>query len=332
MKNLNSEQDFLAIIDKYFPPVNGHVTLGRGDDCSILQTNGKLCISKDLFLEDVHFRRSYFSPADIGYKALAVNISDIAAMGGVPEGFALGLIIPPELDENYWDTLLKEMAKLANSHGLILAGGDLCKGPSLGISVTVWGSPYQDQKLSSKSKGNFLTRGNAEPGDVLFIHGSLGLARTGMQLLERNDIIIADKSPASIQAHLRPNIKIEVGTALSTYPAVKGLMDLSDGLACDLPRFIDCCETAFGAEISLTGKILHDEVINFAESEGILPEEQAFLGGEDYALFGAASADKFQEIAENIAGILPIGVLTEKAEILLNGKKYCQKGFDHFSD
>lgn len=331
MKNLNSEQDFLAIIDKYFPAVNGHVTLGRGDDCSILQTTGELCMSKDLFLEDIHFRRSYFSPADIGYKALAVNISDIAAMGGVPEGFALGLIIPPELDEAYWDTLLKEMAELANTHGLILAGGDLCKGHSLGISVTVWGSPYRDQKQCSNSKGRFLTRGNAKPDDILFIHGSIGLARTGMQLLERNGPRAAEEFPACTEAHLRPKIRIKMGNNLSTCPAVTGLMDLSDGLARDLPRFIDCCETAFGAEISLPEGILHNEVINFAKAEGILPEEQAFLGGEDYALFGAASADQFQTLVNNFPEITPIGVLTEKAEIRLNGKKFSEKGFDHFS-
>ncbi|MBI9110466.1 thiamine-phosphate kinase [Maridesulfovibrio ferrireducens] len=331
MKNLNSEQDFLALIDTYFPSINGHVTLGRGDDCSILRTNKELCISKDLFLEDVHFRRSYFSPADIGYKSLAVNISDIAAMGGVPKGFALGLIVPPELDESYWDSLLKEMAKLANRHRLILAGGDLCKGTSLGISVTVWGEPFQNPKQNSGSKGKFLTRGNAKPGDILFIHGSLGLARTGMLLLEKDEPCSRDTFPKSVQAHLRPQTRIEIGNTLSTFPSVTGLMDLSDGLARDLPRFINCCETAFGAEISLPEDLLHSEVIRFAKTNGIPPEEHAFQGGEDYALFGAASADGFDELINTVEGIVPIGVLTDRSEILLNGKKYSEKGFDHFS-
>ncbi|WP_031483632.1 thiamine-phosphate kinase [Maridesulfovibrio frigidus] len=331
MKNISSEQDFLELIDTYFPSENGHVTLGRGDDCSVLRTNGQLCISKDLFIENVHFRRSYFSPADIGYKSLAVNISDIVAMGGVPKAFALGLIVPDGLGKEYWDSLLKEMAKLANKTGIILAGGDLCKGPSLGISVTVWGEPYRAEGLDVTDEGRFLTRGNAKPGDILFIHGSLGLARTGLLLLEETGMSANKDYPASIQAHLRPEISIETGKALSASPAVTGLMDLSDGLARDLPRFIDCCETAFGAEISLPEEILHREILKYAKAKNISAEEHAFRGGEDYALFGAASADKFKELSDNVDGIIPIGALTDKSEIILNGKQFIEKGFDHFS-
>ncbi len=331
MKNLTSEQDFLALIDKYFPSNNGHVTLGRGDDCSILRINGQLCISKDLFIEDVHFRRSYFSPADIGYKSLAVNISDISAMGGVPKAFALGLIVPDGLDKEYWDSLLKEMAKLANKTGLILAGGDLCKGPTLGISVTVWGEPYRAEGLDSVDKGRFLTRGNAKPDDILFIHGSIGLARTGLLLLEETGTFASKEYPASVQAHLRPEIRTETGKALSASAAVTGLMDLSDGLARDLPRFINQCETAFGAEISLPTEILHDEILKYAKAKNISAEEHAFRGGEDYALFGAATADKFEELMDTVDGIIQIGTLTDKPEIILNGKKFLEKGFDHFS-
>ena len=274
MTKLNSEQDFLTLIDKYFPSENGHVTLGRGDDCSILRSGTDLCISKDLFLEDVHFRRSYFSPADIGYKSLAVNISDIAAMGGQPCGFVLGLIIPPSLESEFWEPFFQSMSTLAKQHELILAGGDLSGGQYLGISVTVWGEA---------AGGRFLSRGNAVPGDVLFLHGPAGMARTGLLALEESNAKAADFYPECVQAHLRPPMRVAAGIKLAESEHVKGLMDLSDGLARDLPRFLGCCEGNLGAEISLDESQLHEEIIRYTESKSISATEHAFLGGEDYA-------------------------------------------------
>ncbi|TIH18493.1 thiamine-phosphate kinase [Marinifilum sp. JC120] len=322
MTQLNSEQDFLTLIDKYFPSENGHVTLGRGDDCSVLRAGKDLCISKDLFLEDVHFRRSYFSPTDIGYKSLAVNISDIAAMGGQPCGFALGLIIPPSLENEFWEPFFKSMSALAQQHGLILAGGDLSGGQYLGISVTVWGE---------SAGGRFLSRGNAVPGDILFLHGSAGMARTGLLALEESGTEAAKIYPKCVQAHLRPPMRVATGIKLAQSPHVKGLMDLSDGLARDLPRFLGCCEGNLGAEISLDESQLQEEIVRYAESKSISATEHAFLGGEDYALFGAASAEGFAELKAAIPGLYQIGTITGDSKILLNGKEYTSEGFDHFS-
>lgn len=322
MTQLNSEQDFLTLIDKYFPSENGHVTLGRGDDCSILRTGKDLCISKDLFLEDVHFRRSYFSPADIGYKSLAVNISDIAAMGGQPCGFALGLIVPPSLENEFWEPFFESMSTLAKQHDLILAGGDLSGGQYLGISVTVWGD---------SAGGRFLSRGNAESGDILFLHGPAGMARTGLLSLEESGIEAAKIYPESVKAHLRPTMRVAAGIKLAKSPHVKGLMDLSDGLARDLPRFLACCEGNVGAEISLDESVLHEEIIRYAETKAISAAEHAFLGGEDYALFGAASAEGFAKLKAKIPGLHQIGTITGDSKIFLNKREYTASGFDHFS-
>lgn len=323
MTRFSSEQDFLALIDKYFPSENGHVTLGRGDDCSILRTRKDLCISKDLFLEDVHFRRSYFSPADIGYKSLAVNISDIAAMGGQPMGFALGLIIPADLEVEFWDPFFQSMSFLAQENGLILAGGDLSGGQYLGISVTVWGEPAQ--------KGSFLSRGNASPGDILFLQGPAGLARTGLLALEEMGPQAAAAYPESVKAHLRPPMRVEAGLKLASSPHVRGLMDLSDGLAKDLPRFLDCCAGPVGADIILQEDSLHSEITTYAEKKGIAPAEHAFQGGEDYALLGAAAPDGFKELSRHLPGLTAIGTITDHPVTLLNGIEFTNSGFDHFS-
>ncbi|WP_027722539.1 thiamine-phosphate kinase [Maridesulfovibrio zosterae] len=323
MTSLRSEQDFLKLIDTYFPAENGHVTLGRGDDSSILRTDKELCISKDLFLEDIHFRRSYFSPADIGYKSLAVNISDIAAMGGQPRGFALGLIIPPDLEANFWEPFFKTMSALAKENGLILAGGDLSKGQYLGISVTVWGE--------TATHGKFLTRGNARPGDILFLHGQTGMARTGLLSLEELGPAAAKNYPECVKAHLRPAMRVEAGLKLAASPHIRGLMDLSDGLARDLPRFLAKCEGCVGADITLPESALHSEIISYAKSKFISPSEHAYQGGEDYALFGAASAEYFDELCNEIEGIQAIGTVTNNGKFFLNENEYTATGFDHFS-
>lgn len=322
MNQLNSEQDFLTLIDHYFPSENGHVTLGRGDDCSVLRSETDLCISKDLFLEDVHFRKSYFSPADIGYKSLAVNISDIAAMGGQPCGFALGLIVPPNLENEFWEPFFESMSLLTQQHGLILAGGDLSSGQYLGISVTVWGKP---------AGGRFLSRGNSKPGDVLFLHGRAGMARTGLLNLEESGLEALQNYPECVQSHLRPPMRVATGIKLAKSVHVKGLMDLSDGLARDLPRFLSCCKENVGAKIELPESQLHEEIIRYAESKSISAAKHAFLGGEDYALFGAASAEGFEELKIAIPGLHQIGTITGDSKILLNGKEYTAGGFDHFT-
>ena len=133
-----SEQDFLACIDRYFSPVHSNLEVGRGHDCALLRTPDNLLLSTDLFLQDSHFRRSYFSQADIGYKALAVNLSDIAGMGGKPLGFSLALIAPPDCSSEDWDALFAAMAELAATWDVPLAGGDLSKSDKLGLSITIW--------------------------------------------------------------------------------------------------------------------------------------------------------------------------------------------------
>ena len=139
-----SEQDFLAAIDRHFPdqPTGaGGLLLGRGDDCAILDPLGPLCVSTDLFVEGAHFRRSYFSPADIGHKALAAAASDLAAMGAAPVACMLSLVLPDDVDDAFLDGLLAGMAALSARLGLPLIGGDLSRGPALILDLAVFGRP-----------------------------------------------------------------------------------------------------------------------------------------------------------------------------------------------
>ncbi|WP_027178073.1 thiamine-phosphate kinase [Maridesulfovibrio bastinii] len=321
MKKITSEKDFLKLIDYHFPYENGHVTLGRGDDCSIISTGGTVCLSKDLFLENIHFRRSYFSPEDIGYKSLAVNISDIAAMGGTPKGFELGLIIPDNLEPDFLNAFLKGMADLANEYNIILAGGDLSRGPLLGISITIWGEPESGSEL--------IKRGNAQPGDILFTHGPVGLAYCGLHILESRPDDIKN-FPECVRAHLHPEMRVHTAVKLAASKVVKGMMDISDGLARDLPRFLNA-SGPYGADIKLSDTDIHPEIKKFAQLKNQLPHELAFIGGEDYALLAAASADNFKKLKNSFKNLVEIGIVSRTPGIRLNGNSFNKAGFDHFS-
>ena len=273
---LLSEDAILKILARHFPAKHPSLLLGRGDDCAILKAEQPLCVSTDLFLEDVHFRRSYFSPEDMGHKALAVNISDVAACGGRPLGFTLGLGLPHDVDVDWLEGFFGGMAALAGKYRVALAGGDLSRSDRLHVSVTVWGEPISEG-------APFLLRGGSMPGDCHFLVGLPGLARVGLQELEAQGRAALERWPAACAAHLRPEPQVDAGLMLarlglnSRPPA---LMDLSDGLMRDLPRLLghtgELCEgdegrRRLGASLLLPQGLLHPEVVRHALEQGKNP-------------------------------------------------------------
>lgn len=314
----HSEDEFLALINRFFPPDHSGMILGRGDDCAVLDCPSPLCLSTDIFLEDVHFRRSYFRPEDIGYKSLAVNICDIAAMGAMPLGFALNLMTPGGLSGGFWTGFFHGMSALAAEYGLYLAGGDLSRSACLGVAVTIWGKPGPG--------GRFLRRCQGRPGDVLFVVGEIGLARTGLALLEDHP----DKTrtcPASVRAHLRPVPRVREALALAGMPGVRGLMDVSDGLVRDLPRFLG---PNLGCKLRVSEDDLHPEVLRHVRDTNIDPLAWALLGGEDYALLGAADPGRWHDLKEGLPEARNLGVISGRPGLFLNDRIIEFQGFDHF--
>ena len=319
MTRLKSEDEFLALLDRHFPRDHEGVALGRGDDAAVIECPDRLCLTKDLFVENVHFRRGYFTPADVGHKALAVNLSDIAAMGARPTGFLLGLASPGDVDREYWEEAMAAMAALAARFDVPLVGGDLVRGDAIAISVTVWGA--------AGPSGRFLTRGSAAPGDILCVVGDLGLARVGLGLLEKDGPGAAAAWPAAVAAHLRPGPKVAEGLVLAGLPGVTACMDVSDGLARDLPRLLppDC-----GADIFFAPSALHPEVTAHAAGHGRPPEKVAMFGGEDYALLAAVQPDAWTEARRALPEAKAVGVVTPRPGFTLNGQPFDERGFDHF--
>ncbi|MBG3878525.1 thiamine-monophosphate kinase, partial [Desulfovibrio oxamicus] len=243
MTRLASEDDFLAAIDRHFSNAHPHLCVGRGDDCAVIACPPRMAVSTDLFNEHSHFRTSYFTPGDIGHKALAVNISDLAACGARPLGFSLAFTAPADLSREFCDEMLSAMATLAREHDMALSGGDLTRGDALSLCITVWGGPAPrlthagimedggpeggescaaDAAGCIESSGGhpqpsaggtspFLRRGGCQPGDQLFLVGSVGLARVGLLALESMGAEAARLYPEACRAHLRPRPQVAAG-------------------------------------------------------------------------------------------------------------------------
>ncbi len=316
---IQSEEIFLDLVDRFFPKSSHKkdLLLGRGDDCAVWSAGQDLCISSDLFIQDVHFDRRYFTAGDIGYKALAVNISDVAGMGARPAGFNLSLMMPPELGFGFWQDFLGEMASLAGNWDLVLCGGDLSKASCLGVDITIWG--YAEGE-------DFLQRGRCRPGDYLFCVGTLGLSRVGLAVLDGG--AVRDSYPAACKAHLRPDIFVEQAAVLAKVPSLRGLMDVSDGLARDLPRFLG---PGLGAELFLHEQHLHPEVLQYARESNEDPLETALLGGEDYALLGAVAAEGAEDLRNKLPEVTWLGEVSAQNRIRVQDREINITGFDHFA-
>lgn len=332
--SLGSEDHIIACIERHFPNSGDKLLLGRGDDCAAFTSREALCVSCDLFIEHAHFRRRYFSPQAIGHKALAVNLSDLAACGAQPLGFTLGLALPPDASMDLVDGLFAGMSDLAAQYGCVLMGGDLAKSDHLHLCLTIFGE--------AKSP---LRRGKARAGDTLLLLGEVGLARTGLLLLEAHGADIATRYPAAVAAHLMPQPQVAAGLALHKYalahPEARiGLMDLSDGLARDLPRLLGLKPSgsvqqnsqAPGGDIRLPEA--HPEVSRFCAEQGLNPLEHMFQGGEEYALIGTCAPEHTENVLALVPGMRVLGVATP-----VDGKKGlvraegvgASEGFDHFA-
>lgn len=332
LRSVASEDAVLACLDRHFPPAHPSLLLGRGDDCAVLRPCGPLCLSTDLFLEDVHFRRSYFTPREIGHKALAVNAGDLAACGAAPLAFTLGLGLPPDVDMPYLEELFRGMAELAAALRMGLAGGDLSRADKLCLALTVWG---EGGKQAEGAGGSWLSRGGAQPGEALFLVGGVGLARIGLEMLEREGRRALRQWPAACAAHLTPRPLTDAGGILARLgrsgvppPA---LMDVSDGLARDLPRLLGMPGGGLGADLVFPRDMLHEEQSRYAGLYGKDPVREAWLGGEDYALLGCCAPGLLPALHSALPALREIGSVTSSGRIRLNGSDVGgEAGFDHF--
>jgi thiamine-monophosphate kinase len=282
------ERGLIERIRRRVPPAPPGLVVGIGDDAAVAAPDRGAfqVLTTDALVEGVHFERRFSTPFDIGYKALAVNISDVASMGGAPRFALLSLMLPPEMMVADVDALLDGLLDLAAATGVALAGGNITRSPGpLVVDVTVIGS-VKPRKI--------LTRGGARAGDALYVTGQLGAAAAGLGWLRANAAAVVDQPLASpldpvladcVARHCRPEPRARIGALLGRNRAASACMDLSDGLADALTQM--SCASGTGAAVDTALLPLHPGARAWFASSGSDPVEACVAGGDDYELLFA---------------------------------------------
>jgi len=292
---------------------------GPGDDAALVKragSNGE-CITTDAVVEGVHFTRETFSLEDIGHKALAVNLSDLAAMGATPSWAVCALGLPASFEGRELKALGRGMAALARVHGVTLVGGNITASPALTVTMTVAGN------LGPRP----LLRSGARVGDEVLVSGPLGLASAGFEVLTAG----AAGFERLVQAQRRPVPHLAWASVAAGF-ASAGL-DVSDGLLQDLGHIAKASGVGIG--VSSDGLALHIELLKWAGSLESA-RSHALSGGEDYVLAVTVPRRRLAAFdrALSRAGFsaFSIGRVTSGAQVLLDGRRApARRGFQHAS-
>jgi len=296
---VNSEREILDRVRVSMRGKGTGLALGIGDDCAIYRPRPgeELLFTTDLLIEDVHFRRATHSARDIGYKALARGLSDLAAMGASPRFCLFSLAVPAWADARFVGGVYRGLLDLSESTGCPLAGGDLARAEALTCDVVACGSA---------PRGKSLRRSGAKPGDSIWVSGRLGGSALGL----------ATNRGRARRRHLHPEPRLALGQFLRN--KATAAMDLSDGLSLDLARL--CLESNVAAQIEAPPLYAGATLA------------QGLHGGEDYELlFTAPPSCRIPALHEGLE-LTRIGnvVAGRAGEVYLSGKRLDAAGYDHF--
>lgn len=276
---------------EFIETIKSKFSLDRiGDDCAVLPNDADtdLLITADLLVEDIDFRLEWTTPEFLGHKALAVSLSDVAAMGGEPKWAMLSIAVP----ENVWKTDFMDRFYdgwfvLAKQFNVELVGGDVSRSPDkLVIDSMVGGEVAKDKAI---------LRSGAKPGDAIYVTGTLGGAAGGLKLLERGFLIIDDApdlSSSLILQQLKPVPQLLTANFLQQLGIITSMIDLSDGISSDLAHV--CGMSGVGARIHVDRLPIDDDLRNYFHSDDFL--EMALNGGEDFELLFTVSPENADEV------------------------------------
>ncbi|MBI5544506.1 MAG: thiamine-phosphate kinase [Deltaproteobacteria bacterium] len=307
----------LQLIDRFLSPFarkGAGMVLGPGDDCAVLRaSNGTdQCVTTDALVEGVHFTSELFSDADIGHKALAVNLSDLAAMGAVPRWFVCSVACRAS-DAARVPRIARGMAALAARAGILLAGGNFSRADTLSLHITAGGEV---------PRGTALTRSGAKAGDLIYVTGTFGDAALALALRS-----LQRQNKAVLLHQLRPEPRLAVGLIARRH--AHAAIDVSDGLLQDLGHVLEA--SGVGAHIDAhlvpVSQTFRDVAANL---------DLALTGGEDYelALFiPAAKASAFERECERVGQkVSCIGAAVKGGGLSVDHAPHLKRGgFDHFA-
>jgi len=268
-----------------------------GDDAAAWRTEAPIQLATcDALIEDVHFTLSTTTWRELGWKSLAVNLSDIAAMGGLPKYALVSLGLPGDTEVEGVAQLYEGMAELARLFGVAIAGGDVVAAPLLVLSLAVLG----------EAQGDILTRGAASPGDQVAVTGFLGASAAGLLMLRKGLQLDGEATSSLRQAHLKPYPRVAEGQILARH-GVKAAIDLSDGLIADLGKV--CQASGVGANLRAESIPVHPLVSANFEKDCL---SLALSGGEDYELLFTATTEVIDEVNKLLP--CPVTVIGEIVE------------------
>lgn len=323
-----TERELISRIQQQLPAVPSWIAVGIGDDAAVVEPerNRLEVFTVDAVIDGVHFDRRFTPPDAIGHRALAVNLSDLAAMGARPRLVLLSFALPADLPLADFDGIVSGIAQLATREGVAVAGGNLTRTPGpLTIDITAVGTV---------KRRSVLTRRGARPGDFVYVSGSIGAAAAGLGLLQRDGLALAN---ACVERYLRPTARIKTGLLLARNRAASACVDLSDGLADGVRRIAEA--SSVGVTLDTASIPIDAETRRWFDAIGQDAAQAALCGGDDYELlFTVRPRQRGRLKAALLHGGVPltrIGVCTADGALLLQATPDATPtplpdGFTHF--
>ena len=324
------EYDLIRRFRDLLPGPPGDLVIGPGDDCAAFDGgDGRLWLMTcDALVDGRHFRMDRIDPEALGRCLAAVNLSDIAAMGGTPRFALVSLVLPAGFDEEASEALVRGVSSELGRYGACIAGGNLSGGDELVADMTLVGEVPSEQ---------VIRRTGAQPGDSILVTGRPGSSAAGLAVMEYDGD--TTRFADLVQAHSEPQARVEAGRAIAVSGLATAMIDLSDGLIADLGHL--CTASGVGAEIRTNAMDLGQSLQEAGSFTGIDPLRWVLSGGEDYELLFTAPSIAVAELATIAAkaGECPVTVIGTIAEVA--GEVRCldeggadvtpnDGGWDHF--
>ena len=305
------------------PKGSSHLMLSIGDDAAAWRgSDSTTVLTTDTMVEGVHFSLDWTAWETLGWKAMATNQSDVAAMGCMPLYAVVSLGLRGDLPIEGLEQMYRGMASACAANGGAIVGGDVVRSPTFFVTVAMTGS--------AEGEGRLLTRDAAKPGDIIAVTGNLGSSAGGLQTLRDGPVVDGEIAAHLRNAHIRPSPRVQEGSALRGL-GVSAAIDISDGLVDDLGKF--CAASGVGADLRA------DQVPVDYRLKRAFPDDWlslALSGGEDYELAFSASAETVTEAARKLdATVTQIGQVREGSGVrVLNAHgdeiSVGRGGWDHF--
>ncbi len=322
------EHGIIDLIRSRVGQAPGWVLVGIGDDAAVVEParNQVDVLTIDALVEGVHFDRAFAPPASIGHRSLAVNLSDLAAMGALPRAALLSLVLPEALPASDIEEIVDGFLALAGQYSVALVGGNVSRSPGgLVVDVTLMGACRRRRVL--------LRRG-ARPGDDLWVSGTLGAATAGLECLQLGGLNAPETMTACVERYLRPNPRVRLGRSLAGNRVTTSCIDLSDGLADGIRQIAEA--NGVGAVLDGGALPIDPSARRWFEAGGRDAIECTLGGGDDYELLFTASPKlraRVGSIARAEGPLARIGTVTSDTRLLVDvdrERRPLPHGYRHF--